>query len=77
MIITMLRILLFVIFILILYVVLQRFIKFIGANDTATEQTLSSEKIVACHHCGVHIPESEAHSIGHAVYCNNPDCQPK
>ncbi len=77
MIISMLRILLLIIFFWILYLVLQRFMKFISTNDTTIDKTLSSEKIVACNHCGLHIPESEAHTIGNAVYCNNPDCQPK
>jgi uncharacterized protein len=75
--ITMLRILLLLILIWILYAVLKRFIKFVAYRNTTTDKPLSSEKIVACHHCGLHIPESETNTIDDAVYCNNPDCQPK
>lgn len=72
----MIRTLLLIVLIWILYVVLKRFIASIAANNTKARPA-SSEKIVACSHCGLHIPENETHTINNMVYCNNPDCQPK
>jgi uncharacterized protein len=73
----MLRILLLIILIGVLYVVLKRFIKFVASRNASTDKLLSSEKIVACKHCGLHVPESETHHVDGAIYCNNPDCHPK
>jgi hypothetical protein len=72
----MLRILLFILLLWLLYVVLKRFIAFNTPNETSRKPS-SSEKIIACKQCGLHIPESEARIIGSSVYCNNPDCHPK
>ncbi len=70
----MLRILLLIVLVWILYVVLKRFIAAVNNNKP---QPPSAEKIVACSHCGLHIPENETHMINNQVYCKNPDCHPK
>jgi len=72
----MLRILILIVLIWILAVVLKRFIASMTANKTKTPSS-SSEKIVACSQCGLHIPESETQTFDSVVYCNNPDCHPK
>jgi RNA polymerase-binding transcription factor DksA len=72
----MLRILILIVLIWILYAVFKRFIASLTVNKTNSHQS-SSEKIVACNACGLHIPETEIHMVDGAVYCNNPDCQPK
>lgn len=72
----MIRILILIVLIWILSIVLKRFIASLTDNKTKTNQS-SSEKIVACSQCGLHIPESETHVIDDNVCCNNQDCQSK
>lgn len=40
-----------------------------GGADASPPQDPASEKMVACAHCGVHLPESEGISVGDRVYC--------
>lgn len=68
------RILLLIILIWIVYVVVKRFIAKITSNNPSTTETAHTEKIVACHQCGLHVPESESRTINGVVYCNNPAC---
>lgn len=68
------RILLLIILIWIVYVVVKRFIAKASSNNTPTTKTSHTEKIVACHQCGLHVPESESRMINGETYCNNPAC---
>jgi len=70
------RILLLILLLWILYIVLKHFITLFKTKKEATNKTATSEKIVACSQCGLHVPENETHTINHTVYCNNPACQP-
>jgi uncharacterized protein len=72
--ITMPRILLLIILIWILYVVIKRFIAKTTSDNTSETKTSHTEKVVACHQCGLHVPESESLTINGKVYCNNPAC---
>lgn len=71
------RILLLLLLIWILYTVVKRFIASGTPNTTPKKSTAETEKIVACHQCGLHVPESESHLVGDLTVCNNPKCNGK
>jgi formylmethanofuran dehydrogenase subunit E len=68
------RILILIILIWIVYVVLKRFMAKASAQNKPKNDTTPTEKIVACHQCGLHVPESESRKINGETYCNNPAC---
>lgn len=68
------RILLLIILIWIVYVVVKRFIAKTSSKTDETTETAHTEKIIACHQCGLHVPESESRIINGEIYCNNPAC---
>lgn len=39
-------------------------------QDIATSQTITSQPMVRCAHCGVHLPQSEAYFDGQHTYCS-------
>lgn len=41
-----------------------------SGSDASPQQSPAPEKMVACGHCGVHMPESEAIVAGDRVYCS-------
>lgn len=68
------RILLLIILIWVLYMIVKRFLSSSATTPSPTE-TKKAEKIVACHHCGLHVPESESHMVDDLIFCNNENCQ--
>ncbi len=68
------RILLLIILVWVLYVVIKRFMANHAAKKAASKETAESERIVECHHCGLHIPESESHLVDGLTVCNSPNC---
>lgn len=68
------RILLLIVFVWILYVLLKRFFAFIQSNQTPSNKSVLADNMVACHRCGLHVPENEAVMIDGNAYCNHPDC---
>lgn len=48
-----------------IWIVMQRIERFRAEAETesTTQEAQSSEQIVACQHCGVHVPQSEAISV--------------
>lgn len=41
-----------------------------GGAGASPQQDSVPEKMVACAHCGVHLPESESIVVGDRVYCS-------
>jgi uncharacterized protein len=41
-----------------------------AGSDADRQQDQAPEKMVACEHCGVHMPESEAVVAGNRIYCS-------
>lgn len=68
------RILLLIILIWALYVIVKRFLS-TSSTTPSPRETNQTEKIVACHHCGLHIPESESHMVDDLTFCSNENCQ--
>lgn len=68
------RILLLIMLIWIVYVVVKRFIAKSSFNKNSATERAQTEKIVACHQCGLHVPESESRTINGDTYCHNSAC---
>jgi hypothetical protein len=67
------RVFLLIALVWILYRVFKRIA--IGASQTGqSSQKESTEKVVQCSVCGLHVPESESHVKNNLIYCNNPEC---
>lgn len=66
------RILLLLVLGWILYRVIKHLTQRFQSHDTSTKQT--SEKIVACSQCGLHVPESETSIVNNEIVCQNPKC---
>lgn len=66
------RILLLLVLGWILYRVIKHLTQRFQSDDKATKQT--TEKIVACSQCGLHVPESETSIVNKQVVCQNPQC---
>lgn len=43
----------------------------VTGDDASPHQHPAPEKMVACAHCGVHLPESEGIVVGDRVYCSD------
>lgn len=71
---TMPRILLLIVLIWVVYVVVKRFIAKASSKSSSTTEAAHAQKIVACHRCGLHVPENESCVIDGEIYCNNPAC---
>lgn len=71
------RILLLIILFWIVYIVAKRLMARIKSDTSQTKEAPSAENIVACHQCGLHVPENESQLIDSIIYCNNPECKPK
>jgi len=41
----------------------------LNSKDTPAKAKLEPEKIIACHHCGLHIPLNDAIKSGDKLYC--------
>jgi len=68
------RILLLIILIWVLYVVIKNFIGRSKPHQTPTSNHHEAETIVACHFCGLHVPENESQLVDGLIVCNNPSC---
>ncbi len=68
------RILLLIVLLWIIYVLIKFFIKKAQSANEEAKDGRQAEKVIACVKCGMHVPESETHTIDGKVYCNNPNC---
>ncbi len=68
------RILLLIVLLWIVYKLLKFFMGKIQSQNEESKTGKQPEKVIACAHCGLHVPESETHITDGKVYCNNPTC---
>jgi uncharacterized protein len=61
------RLLFFLVVIMVVYLLLKSFRR----QETKSDTTISSEEMVRCAQCGVHLPKSESIMAGGNFYCSD------